>query len=60
MQSLIANRPKSATDWQTINWTAENRRVKNLRAHIFKATQAGQQIHSPKYLAKAMKKGLLV
>lgn len=41
MQSPIANRPKSATEWQTINWTAENRRVKNLRARIFRATQTG-------------------
>ncbi|WP_407541938.1 reverse transcriptase N-terminal domain-containing protein [Deinococcus radiomollis] len=41
MQFPIANRPKSATEWQTINWAAENRRVKNLRARIFKATQAG-------------------
>ena len=41
MQLPIANRPKSATEWQTINWAAQNRRVKNLRARIFKATQAG-------------------
>lgn len=38
---VIANRPKSTTDWQTINWSAETLRVENLRKRIFKATQAG-------------------
>jgi RNA-directed DNA polymerase len=42
MQGLaFANRTATPTDWQRINWRAANRRVRNLRQRIFRATQAG-------------------
>jgi len=36
-----ANRTERPTDWQHINWRAANRRVRNLRQRIFRATQDG-------------------
>src|SRR5437588_4784005 len=36
-----ANRTEGHTDWQRINWHAANRRVRNLRQRIFRATQEG-------------------
>src|SRR5581483_8068217 len=36
-----ANRTGTPTDWQRINWRAANRRVRNLRQRIFRATQQG-------------------
>src|ERR1700746_546623 len=36
-----ANRPERQTDWTSVNWRAANRRVRNLRQRIFRATQAG-------------------
>jgi len=39
--SPLANRTERPTDWQRINWRAANRRVRNLRQRIFRATQDG-------------------
>jgi len=36
-----ANRPTRPTDWQGINWRQANRRVRNLRQRIFRATREG-------------------
>ncbi len=36
-----ANVTKRTTDWHNVNWRDVNRRVKNLRRRIFKATQEG-------------------
>jgi RNA-directed DNA polymerase len=42
MQDITpANRTDGPTDWQHVNWRAANRRVRNLRQRIFRATQAG-------------------
>src|SRR5919108_3200270 len=42
MQEIsLANRTEGHTDWQRVNWRAANRRVRNLRQRIFRATQAG-------------------
>ena len=40
-ETTPANRPDGSTDWQHVNWRAANRRVRNLRHRIFRATQAG-------------------
>jgi len=37
-----ANGPERHTDWQRINWRVANRRVRNLRQRIFRATQEGE------------------
>jgi RNA-directed DNA polymerase len=34
-----ANGPFEPTDWNTVNWRAVNRQVRNLRQRIFRATQ---------------------
>jgi len=36
-----ANRTEGQTDWTRVNWRAANRRVRNLRQRIFRATQDG-------------------
>jgi RNA-directed DNA polymerase len=36
-----ANRTEGHTDWQAINWRQANRRVRNLRQRIFRATREG-------------------
>lgn len=41
MQASLANGPTSPTDWQTVNWRQVNRRVRNLRRRIFRASQQG-------------------
>lgn len=43
-----ANRPAGQTDWNTVNWRQINRRVRNLRRRIYRATQRGDQrtVHS--------------
>ncbi len=45
---LPANRPKECTDWNTVNWRWVNRRVRNLRRRIYRATQQGdyKTVHS--------------
>lgn len=37
----IANRPKTPTFWQGVNWRKANRVVRNLRQRIFRATTRG-------------------
>ena len=41
MQASLANGPTTPTDWQTVNWRQVNRRVRNLRRRIFRASQQG-------------------
>src|SRR5713101_9238480 len=42
MQATVpANRTERQTDWTSVNWRAANRRVRNLRQRIFRATQEG-------------------
>src|SRR5713101_324584 len=42
MQATVpANRTERQTDWTSVNWRAANRRVRNLRQRIFRATQQG-------------------
>ncbi len=36
-----ANRTEGHTDWQAINWRQANRRVRNLRQRLFRATREG-------------------
>ncbi len=36
-----ANRTERPTDWNGVNWRATNRRVRNLRQRIFRATREG-------------------
>src|SRR5437764_5365305 len=40
-ETTPANRTDGPTDWPRVNWRAANRRVRNLRHRIFRATQAG-------------------
>jgi len=37
----LANRTEGHTDWQRVNWRQANRRVRNLRQRIFRATRQG-------------------
>lgn len=37
----LANGTKEPTDWNTVNWKAANRTVRNLRQRIFRAAQEG-------------------
>src|SRR5712692_9765261 len=37
----VANGTEKQTDWNTITWRKANRTVRNLRHHIFRATQEG-------------------
>jgi RNA-directed DNA polymerase len=37
----LANRAGTPTDWNTIDWKAANRVVRNLRQRIFRAQQEG-------------------
>jgi RNA-directed DNA polymerase len=37
----LANRTEGRTDWQRVEWRAANRRVRNLRQRIFRATTDG-------------------
>src|SRR3954465_4132293 len=37
----LANRATRLTDWSTIDWKKANRKVRNLRQRIFRATQEG-------------------
>src|SRR5947209_15540224 len=37
----LANRTERPTEWNSVNWRAANRRVRNLRQRIFRATQEG-------------------
>jgi len=37
----LANRTAGHTDWQRVNWRQANRRVRNLRQRIFRATKDG-------------------
>jgi len=39
--SAVANGPEDLTDWDAINWPAEEEQVRRLRQRIFKAVQAG-------------------
>jgi len=41
MQASLANGPTRPTEWNAINWRQANRRVRNLRQRIFRASQAG-------------------
>lgn len=41
MEASLANGPTRPTDWQTVNWRQVNRRVRNLRQRIFRASQQG-------------------
>ena len=41
MQATLANGPTSPTEWQAVNWRQVNRRVRNLRRRIFRASQQG-------------------
>lgn len=41
MQAILANGPTRPTDWQAVNWRQVNRRVRNLRRRIFRASQQG-------------------
>lgn len=43
-----ANGPLTPTDWSRIKWREVNKRVRNLRQRIFRATQGGnwKQVHS--------------
>ncbi len=36
-----ANGTEKPTDWQAVNWRQVNRRVRNLRERIFRASQEG-------------------
>ena len=42
-ETTPANRTDGPTDWPRVNWRAANRRVRNLRHRIFRATQAGDR-----------------
>src|SRR5258708_23200608 len=37
----LANVAERRTDWTTIDWKRANRQVRNLRQHIFRASQEG-------------------
>lgn len=39
--SELANGAAKSTDWQAVNWQQAERRVRNLRQRIFRASQAG-------------------
>ena len=39
--ATLVNGPERQTDWQSVNWRQANRRVRNLRQRIFRATQEG-------------------
>jgi len=42
MQDIsLANRTERPTDWTGVDWRGANRRVRNLRQRIFRATQEG-------------------
>jgi RNA-directed DNA polymerase len=43
VQAALANGPTNPTDWQTVNWCKVNRRMRNLRRRIFRASQQGDQ-----------------
>ncbi len=45
---LPANRPEEHTEWNAVNWRQVNRRVRNLRRRIYRATQQGdlKTVHS--------------
>jgi len=43
MQAILAKGPTRPTDWQAVNWRQVNRRVRNLRRRIFRASQRGDQ-----------------
>ena len=40
-QASLANRPTTPTEWRSVNWRKANRRVRNLRHRIFRATTEG-------------------
>ncbi len=39
--AMTVTGPERHTDWNTVNWRQTNKRVRNLRQRIFRATQAG-------------------
>jgi RNA-directed DNA polymerase len=41
MRPNNANRPEGLIEWNSIDWKTANRRVRNLRQRIFRATQEG-------------------
>ncbi|EDX82366.1 hypothetical protein S7335_812 [Synechococcus sp. PCC 7335] len=40
-QASLVNRPTTPTEWRSVNWRKANRRVRNLRHRIFRATTEG-------------------
>jgi len=41
VQASLANGPTTPTDWQAVNWRQVNRRVRNLRRRVVRASQRG-------------------